>query len=159
MGGDRSLGGIFMENALMQRQENTLNGVREEKKTKTFTTLDMSKEENVDLILATQDECDYYIKDFVGKTIKTTGVFITEREVESVKEETGEVVKYNKHVTILFDENGKSYVTGSNAFYMSLDLIMRVKGYPTEENPINFEIVEKDAREKGHKYLKVRIAK
>lgn len=148
-----------MENALMQRQENTLNGVREENKTKTFTTLDMTKEENIDLILATQDECDYYIKDFVGKVIKTTGIFITEREVENVNEETGEVVKYNKHVTILFDENGKSYVTGSNAFYMSLDLIMRVKGYPTEDKPMNLEIVEKDAKEKGHKYLKVRLAK
>ena len=148
-----------MENALMQRQENTLNGVREENKTKTFTTLDMSKEENVDLILATQDECDFYIKDCVGKVINTYGVFITEREVENVNEETGEVIKYNKHVTILFDENGKSYVTGSNAFYMSLDLIMKVKGYPTEENPLRLEVVEKDAKEKGHKYLKVRLAK
>lgn len=147
-----------MENALMQRQENTLQGVREDNK-KIFTTLDMSKEESIDKILSTQDECDHYIKDCVNQVINCTGVFITEREVESVNEETGELIKYNKHVTILFDENGESYVTGSNAFYMSLDLICKLKGYPTEDKPMKFEVVEKEAGEKGHKYLKVRLAK
>ena len=45
-------------------------------------------------------------------------------------------------------------VTGSNAFFMSLQLICDFKGYPSKEMPIKIKIVQTDAKEKGHKYLK-----
>lgn len=146
-----------MENALVIKQENQLQGGLANKRT--FCSLDLNKEENVDKILATQDsENMKYLKDMKGQVINCIGVYITERESEDTNDE-GEVFTRFNHVTILFDDAGNQYVTGSNAFYQSLDLICAFKGYPTEEKPIALKIVETPAKEKGHTYLKCTLAK
>ena len=60
---------------------------------------------------------------------------------------------------MLFDENGKSYVTGSNACYMSFADIVSVKGMPTRENPLKLIPIKVDAKEKGHSYLKLKLGR
>lgn len=143
------------ENAIVM-QKNGLVGVNNKK---VFCSLDMSKEENIDKVLATQDsENMKYVKDMKGQTINVTGVYITERESEDTNDEGVVYTKYN-HVTILFDDAGNQYVTGSNAFYQSLDLICSFKGYPTEEKPLAIKIIETPAKENGHTYLKCTVAK
>ena len=145
-----------MENALMKSENIFKGGVANKR---VFCSLDLTKEENVDKIISTQDsENMRYLKDYKNQIIECVGVYITEREVEDTNEE-GEVITYLKHVTILFDKEGNQYVTGSNAFYTSLDLICAFKGYPTEEKPMKLKIVETPAKEKGHSYLKCTIAK
>lgn len=143
-----------MENALAL---NTLQS--NAKKGGVLCTLNLQDEKDVDLLLSTQDNEDMLkIKDFVGQELELSGLYVREREIEDTNEE-GEVITYFKHTTILFTTDGKMYVTGSNAFYMSLDLICTFKGYPTKENPLKIKIVETDAKEKGHKYLKAVIVK
>lgn len=146
-----------MENAMaLKTQKNELVGASNKR---TFCSLDMTKEENIDKILATQDsESMKYVKDMKGQIINCTGVYITERESEDTNE-NGEVYTRYSHVTILFDADGNQYVTGSNAFYQSLELICTFKGYPTEEKPLALKIIETPARENGHTYLKCTIAK
>lgn len=143
-----------MENALAL---NTLQS--NAKKGGVLCTLNLQDEQDVDLLLSTQDNEDMLkVKDYVGEELELSGLYVREREIEDTNEE-GEVITYFKHTTILFTTDGKMYVTGSNAFYMSLDLICTFKGYPTKENPLKIKIVETDAKEKGHKYLKAVIVK
>lgn len=144
-----------MENALVLSENKLQGGVSNKR---VFCSLDMSKEENIDKVISTQDsENMKYLKDMKGQVINCIGVYITEREVLDTNEE-GEVITLLKHVTILFDDEGNQYVTGSNAFYQSLDLICTFKGYPTEEKPMKLKVVETPAKEKGHTYLKCTIA-
>lgn len=145
-----------MENALV-KQENQLTEVRKDDNKKILFTLDLSKEENIDKLLASQDKENVkYVKDIVGKTINCIGVYITRRTFEDVNNE-GEVINRKKHATLLFDEDGSMYVTGSNNFYNSLDFICTLKGWPTEEHPMKIKVVETDAKEAGHKWLKAVI--
>lgn len=145
-------------NALV-KQENNLNEVVKEDNKKIFFSLDLSKEENIDKLLASQDSANVlYVKDNVGLTINCIGVYITRREIEDQNEE-GEVYTRRKHTTLLFADDGSIYVTGSNSFYSSLDFICSLKGYPTEEHPVKIKFSETDAAEKGHKYLKAVIVK
>lgn len=145
-----------MNNALVLSENNLKGGLSNKR---VFTSLDMTKEENIDRILSTQDkENMLYIKDVKGQVLEVVGVYITERTVEDNNEE-GEVFEYNKHVTIVFTKDGKQYVTGSNAFYNALDLICSLKGYPTEEKPFKLKIVEVPAKEQGHTYLSCSLVK
>ena len=145
-----------MENALVLGTNNLQGGIKNKR---VFTSLDMNKEENVDRIIGTQDSDNMkYVKDVKGQVLEVIGVFITEREVEDTNED-GEVFTMLKHITILFTKDGNQYVTGSNAFYQSLDLICNLKGYPTEDKPMKLKISETPAKEKSHSYLKCTIAK
>lgn len=142
------------ENALVL---NTLQATT--KKGGVFTTLNINDEKDQDLLLATQDNNEMEkINDHVGDVLTVTGLFVREREVEDTNSE-GEVITYYKHNTILFTDDDKMYVTGSNAFWMSLDFILTLKGYPTREKPLKIKITQTDAKEKGHKYLKAVIVK
>ena len=38
-------------------------------------------------------------------------------------------------------------------------IIAKIKGMPTMENPLYLEPIKVDAKEKGHTYLKLKIAK
>lgn len=143
-----------MENALAL---NTLQS--NNKKGGVLCTLNLQDEHDVDLLLSTQDNSDMEkVNDHVGDILELNGLYVREREVEDTNED-GEVINYFKHTTILFTTDGKMYVTGSNAFFMSLELICTFKGYPTKESPLKIKIVQTDAKEKGHKYLKAVIVK
>ena len=142
-----------MENALV-KQENQPVEVRKDENKSILFTLDLNKEENIDLLLASQDkENTNYVKDNIGKIIECVGVYITRRCFEDVNQD-GEVINRKKHVTLLFASDGSIYVTGSNNFYNSLDFICTLKGWPTEANPMKIKFVEIDAEEKGHKWIK-----
>ena len=146
-----------MNNSSLVLSQNNFEGGVSNKKV--FTSLDMTKEENIDRILATQDnESMKYLKDVKGEVLDVIGVYVTERTVEDFNEE-GEAFNRYKHVTILFTSDGNQYVTGSNAFFTSLDLICQLKGYPTEEKPMKLKITEAPAKENGHTYLKCSIVK
>ena len=140
-------------NALMKQETNLMEIEKEDNK-KIFVSLDLSKEENVDKLLESQDkEKVQYVKDNIGKVINCIGVYITRREFEDTNDD-GEAFTRRKHATLLFADDGAIYVTGSNSFYQSLDFICSLKGYPTEDAPKKIKFSESDAEVKGHKYLK-----
>lgn len=147
-----------MENALAKANNQLLEVEKGDNK-KIFVSLDLTKEENIDLLLASQDnENVLKINDHKNETIECIGVYITRRENEDTNDD-GEVFTRRDYTTLLFDKDGKIYVTGSNAFYQSLDFICTLKGWPTEENPIKIKFAEAPAKEAGHKYLKAVIVK
>lgn len=126
---------------------------------KKATSLDLTNDDDVDMLLNSMQDVDFKLNDCIDETIVVIGAYATEREVDSFNEETGEVITRKKHTLTLFDENGKSYVTGSNACYMSFTDIVSIKGMPTKENPLKLIPIKVDAKEKGHSYLKLKVAR
>ena len=151
----------------MEENKNTLalqttdisNNLFGESKTKKVTTLDLTDEKQADMMLNSLQDADHLLNDCVGQTIEVMGVTLTETPVETTNEETGEVIVRKKHSMCLFDVNGESYVTGSNACYMSFVNIAQLKGMPTKDNVLKLIPIKVDAKEKGHTYLKLKIAK
>ena len=130
-----------------------------ESKAKRMTSLDLSDPEQVDMFLNAQSDADFKLNDCAGQVITVVGATIGEYPNETVNEETGEMILRKKHSLCLFDEDGKSYVTGSGTCYYSFASIVALKGMPTRENPMRLEVIKVPAEVKGHEYLKVKIAK
>ena len=96
-------------------------------------------EEKKDLFNALE-QCDALLNDCVGQEIAIKDLYIEEKQV--VDEETGELK--TKFRTILFDENGQTYATGSYGIYNVLRKIVGIYGTPeTWENPIKVKVTKK----------------
>lgn len=129
----------------------------EESHVRKMTSLDLSKEKNIDMIINANQDVDFKLNECIGQEITVIGCMATERLVDVINEETGEMKTIKKHTLMLFDKDGKSYVTGSNACYLSFEMICSLKGLPTESNPLVFIPIKTDAKEKGHSYLKLKL--
>ena len=147
------------KNTLALQTTDITNNLFGESKTRKVTTLDLSDEKQADMMLNSLQDADHLLNDCIGQTIEVMGVTLTETPVETTNEETGEVIVRRKHSMCLFDVNGESYVTGSNACYMSFINIAQLKGMPTKDNVLKLTPINVDAKEKGHTYLKLKIAK
>lgn len=106
---------------------------------------------------------DYKLNDCIGETIKVTDyvikVFEKDMKDPIVDEETGEIIKDKeyKRVTILIDDEGKSYVTASKMFNIQFlklisvmgeidkdGVIIRIKNVPVKSSSnkaLGFELV------------------
>ena len=150
-----------MEN---EKNEIVLSGVNElqagmfsETKVKKATSLNLNNETECDMLLNGMQDCDYKLNECIDKEIEVVGCYATERNVESFNETTGEAVTYKKHTLMLFDNDGKSYVTGSNSCYMSFMDIVAIKGMPTSEHHLLLKPIKVNAKEKDHFYLKLKL--
>jgi len=86
------------------------------------------------------ESCDLLLNDCVGEEINLKNVYIDRKEV--CDEATGEL-RY-KYRTILFDENGKTYVTGSYGIYNILMRIFSIYGEPTVWNePVKVKVAKR----------------
>ena len=85
------------------------------------------------------ESCDALLNDCVGQEIDTKDIYVEEKQV--MDDETGEIK--TKYRTILFDENGQTYATGSYGIYNVLKKIVQIYGLP----------------ETWEKSLKVKVAK
>ena len=124
---------------------------------KEFTSLNLNDDKDTDMLLASDSNADYKLADEVGKKIVCIGVKATESEKKDFNEETGEEFIRVKHTLMLFDEDGKSHVTGSNACYKSFERIVGTKKYlPTRDKPMTLEVIEVPAQTKGHNFIKLK---
>ena len=146
--------GLVVRNATMVASD-----IFGESKARRITSLDLRDEEQVDMFLNAQNDADFKLNDCTGQVLTIIGATIGEYPNETTNEETGEVIIRKKHSLCLFDEDGKSYVTGSGSCYYSFATIVALKGMPTKESPLKLEVVKVPAETKGHEYLKVKIAK
>lgn len=89
-------------------------------------------------------ECDFKLNDVVGTIIAVKDVFFQEYKKED--KETGEIRL--SHRTILFAENGKTYVTASNYLYNTLIQILSVFGTPnTWSEPLKVEVAKQTLKD------------
>ena len=82
-----------------------------------------------------------------------TGAYMDKHPAPVVDEGTGEVVgTTSKYRIILFDNEGKTYATGSYGIYNALLMIFDIFGEPSKEHPIKVK-VSKKATANGHSTL------
>lgn len=130
----------------MQNQTNT--------KRKIYTTIGDTK-----TIFNLENSCDYKINDCKGEKIRVTDVLIkiNEKPMKEpiIDEETGEVIKDKEvsMVTILLDDNKKSYVTGSKIFTMQMINYIKMFGLETIKEGLEIAIIEKSVKNSPNKAL------
>lgn len=111
------------------------------------------------MIFNLENSCDFKINDCKGEKIRICDVlvkkFIKPLENPEIDEETGEVIKDKEvtMVTILVDDNKKSYVTKSKLF--SYNVLRLLEVFPVEEikKGLDIEICENSVKDSNNKSL------
>ena len=86
------------------------------------------------------ESCDALLNDCVGQEINIKDMYVEEKQV--IDDETGEIK--TKYRTILFDENGQTYATGSYGIYNILKKIVQIYGLPeTWEKPLKVKVAKR----------------
>ena len=106
-------------------------------KNKIYCSIVAESEESKKQLFNALETCDALLNDCVGQEIAIKDIYVEEREITD--EETGEVRP--KYRTILFDENGQTYATGSYGIFNIVKKIVSIYGLPTTwENPIKVKV-------------------
>ena len=104
---------------------------------KIYCSVEANDEESKKQLFNALETCDALLNDCVGQEISIKDIYVEQRELTN--EETGEV--YPKYRTILFDENGQTYATGSYGIYNIIKKIVSIYGLPTTwENPVKVKV-------------------
>ena len=86
------------------------------------------------------ESCDALLNDCVGQEINIKDIYVEEKQV--MDDETGEIK--TKYRTILFDENGQTYATGSYGIYNVLKKIVQIYGLPESwEKPLKVKVAKR----------------
>lgn len=86
------------------------------------------------------ETCDALLNDCVGQEINIKDIYCEEKRV--VDNETGEIK--TKFRTIIFDESGQTYATGSYGIFNVLKKIVSVYGLPTTwEKPLKVKVAKR----------------
>lgn len=141
-------------NALVVAENNQLTVSDRINETVKRCTLDLNEEDNqVALYNVLTGDADALLNDMVDQEILMTGAFIDKHPAPVVDEGTGEVIgTTSKYRIIIFDDEGKTYATGSYGIYNALLMIFDIFGEPSEEHPIKVK-VSKKATANGHSTL------
>lgn len=85
------------------------------------------------------ESCDALLNDCVGQEIKIKDIYVEEKQVI---DETGEIK--SKYRTIIFDESGQTYATGSYGIYNILKKIVQIYGLPEcWEKPLKVKVAKR----------------
>ena len=108
-----------------------------EVKNNVYCSLEVKAIEDKKALFNALEQCDVLLNDCVGNEIAIKDIYCEERDI--FDNESGEVKK--KYRTILFDENGQTYVTGSYGIYNVIKKIVTIYGLPTSwENPLKVKV-------------------
>ena len=127
--------------------ENSLAIFNEKTSNRSYCSIKPDTDEDKIKIFNSLGNCDYVLNECEGKVIKLKDVYIAEYDTKD--KETGEPRK--GHRTVLFDENGQTYITLSNYFAYSLLQLLNTFGDPTTwEKPLLIQITKKqNGNQKG----------
>lgn len=108
---------------------------------KTYCSFKPSTMEEKKKLYNTLNKCDVVLNDVEGSEINLKDVFISEYIRKD--KTTGEQLKGLGHRIVLFDTDGKSYITLSNYFFNSLLKLFATFGYPeTWTEPLQIKIIK-----------------
>lgn len=140
----------------MENQENTnksimvQNEVFEEKNY--YSSITPADAEGQKKLFNALDSCDLKISDQIGETIDLKDVYIE----KYIKDENGE--KKEKIRTILFDKDGKSYVSTAFGIFKSVVRIFRIYGQPQDwAAPLKVTFSEQQLKD-GKRSFTLRLA-
>lgn len=105
-----------------------------------------------------ENTCDYKINDCKGELIRVKEVLIKRIEkplAEPEVDENGEIIKEEevKLITILIDDNNKSYVTASKMFTIQMINYINMFGLESIEQGLEIKIIERPVKNSSNKAL------
>ena len=106
-----------------------------------FTTIDLNDVKT--LYNLDNSSCDYKLVDCKGQSMRIVNVLI--KNFDKYKDENGEELETpeNKKITILIDDQGKTYVTASKIFAIQMLRFIGRFGNEAICNGLDIKIVEK----------------
>ena len=130
-------------------------GKRTETKCNIYTNITDQKK-----IFNLENTCDYKINDCKGELIRVKEVLVKRIEKpldEPEVDENGEIIKDKeiKLITILIDDNNKSYVTASKMFTMQMMNYINMFGLQSIEKGLEIKIIERAVKNSSNKAFKI----
>ena len=140
------------ETGLMIKDFGELENSRKSE-SKVYTTITDGK-----VLFNLDNHCDYKLNDCKGEVIRVKDILIKLIETplaEPEVDEDGNVIrdKEVKKVTILIDDQGKSYVTGSKMFTNQMIRYIGYNGIQTIQDGVEIKIIERDVKGSSNKAL------
>ena len=128
--------------------ENAITTVPESKLYTTIDTSDIKKLYNID-----NGTCDFKLVECKGEALRIVDVLI--KDFYKTKDDKGETLETpeRKMITILIDDQGKSYVTASKVFTIQMLRFLDRFGYDIVKNGLEIRIIEKEVRNSKNKAL------
>lgn len=144
-----------MENSeIVKAEENKENLVISSANSATYCSFKPKSTVERKKLFNSLEACDVVLNDVIGTKIMVKDVFI--QSYPRKDKETNEKMS-DGHRTILFDDQGKTYVTASNYFFVSLVKLFNTIGTPDEwEGPLEIEITKRDLKN-GKKALSFKL--
>lgn len=110
------------------------------------------------------NNCDFKLNDCKGETLRVKDVLVkiieTPLDEPKVNDETGEIIDSEyKKITILIDEQGKSYVTASKMFTNQIIRYIQMFGLESiTKDGLEIKIIERPVKNSSNKALGFELA-
>lgn len=142
---------ILMENSIVLKEMKDLDLETSSVKMGIYTTIDSSDIKT--LYNLDNGDCDFRLNDCKGQSIRVVNVLI--KNFDRYKDEDGKEldIPINKKVTILIDDQGKTYVTASKIFAIQLLRFINRFGNEAITNGLDIKIIEKEIKGSKNKGL------
>lgn len=139
------------ENSLIVSDFNKLEKSESSTKMSIYTTIDPTDVKT--LYNLDNSSCDYKLVDCKGQSMRIVNVLI--KNFDKYKDENGEELETpeNKKITILIDDQGKTYVTASKIFAIQMLRFIARFGNEAITNGLDIKITEKDIKGSKNKGL------
>ena len=140
-----------MENSLVVSSFNDLEKTESSTKMSIYTTIDPTDIKT--LYNLDNSSCDFKLNDCKGQAIRLKDVLI--KNFDYYKDENGEELETpeNKKITILIDDQDKTYVTASKIFAIQMLRFIARFGNEAIKNGLDIKIVEKEIKNSKNKGL------
>ena len=140
-----------MENSIVLKDMKDLDLETSAVKMGIYTTIDSSDIKT--LYNLDNGDCDFRLNDCKGQSIRVVNVLI--KSFDRFKDEDGKELDepINKKVTILIDDNGKTYVTASKIFAIQMLRFINRFGNEAITKGLDIKIIEKEIKGSKNKGL------
>lgn len=140
-----------MQNSIILKDMKDLELSETSTKMNIFTTIDPSDIKT--LYNLDNGDCDFRLNDCKGQAIRVMNVLI--KSFDKYKDEEGNELEkpINKKVTILIDDQGKTYVTASKMFSIQMLRFIERFGIDAITSGIDIKIIEREIKGSKNKGL------
>ena len=140
-----------MENSIVLKDMKDLELSTSSTKMEIYTTIDPSDIKT--LYKLDNGDCDFRLNDCKGQAIRVKNVLI--KSFDKFKDESGNDLEkpINKKVTILIDDQDKTYVTASKMFSIQMIRFIERFGSDAIQNGLDIKIIEREIKGSKNKGL------
>lgn len=140
-----------MENSIVLKEIKDLEVQETSTKMDIYTTIDPSDIKT--LYNLDNGDCDFRLNDCKGESIRVKDILI--KNFDKYKDEDGKELEkpINKKVTILIDDQGKTYVTASKMFAIQMLRFVSRFGNEAITNGLDIKIIEREIKGSKNKGL------